>query len=399
MSSMDGILAIWGGAFSALWCLFGLAGLRSALVFRTLRQLPAPEPPAWPRLTVVVAACDEEATIGPALTTLVGQDYPDLEIVVVNDRSKDGTGRIVDEVAAREPRVRAVHVRTLPEGWLGKVHAMHRATGIASGDWILYTDADVHFAPGTLRRAVAHAIHARLDHLAIAPEIEPVDLAHDAVGAAFASSFLFGTRAVDVSRAGSSAFVGVGAFNLVRREALARTPGWEWLRLEVLDDVGLGFMMKRSGGRQAFAVGLSDLRITWYESLPAMARGLEKNMFGAYCRYRVSRLVALAVFAAALLPAPIVALWAEPRPWLPVLGALAIALFSAGAVVVAVRTRRSILPFLLGGWGALVLGLFVIRSAWRVLRDGGVTWRGTFYPLEALREGQRVKLGTIPFFS
>ena len=81
-----------------------------------------------------------------------------------------------------------------------------------------------------------------------------------------------------------------------------------------------------------------------------------------------------------------------PRPWLPLLGALAILLFSAGAVVVAVRTRRSVLPFLLGGWGAFVLGVFVLRSAWRVLSDGGVTWRGTFYPLDALRAGQRVKL-------
>ena len=390
MTAADGVLAVWGGAFSALWCLLGLAGLRSALVFKTLRQLPGPEPAVWPRLSVVVAACDEEATIGPALMTLVGQDYPDLEIVVVNDRSKDATGRIVDEIAAREPRVRAVHVRTLPEGWLGKVHAMHRATEIASGDWILYTDADVHFAPGTLRHAMAHAIQARLDHLAVAPDIEPVDLVHDAVGAAFASSFLFGTRAVDVSRPGSSAFVGVGAFNLVRREALARTPGWEWLRLEVLDDVGLGYMMKRSGGRQAFAVGLSDVRIAWYESLPAMARGLEKNMFGAYCRYRVGRLVALAAFVAALFPAPAIALLASPRPWLPLLGVLAVALACAGAVVVARRTRRSVLPFLLAVGGTLVLGLFVVRSAWRILRDGGVTWRGTFYPLEALRRGQRV---------
>jgi len=386
------ILAIWAGAFSALWCAFGIAGLRSALVFKTLRRLPAPEPSRWPRLTVVVAACDEEKAIGPALETLVGQDYPDLEIVVVNDRSRDGTGRIVDEVASREPRVRAIHVTSLPTGWLGKVHAMHRATEVATGSWILYTDADVHFAPGALRHAVAHAVHAGLDHLAVAPEIEPIDLAHDAVGAAFASSFLFGTRAVDVSKPGSSAFVGVGAFNLVRREALAATPGWEWLKLEVLDDVGLGYMIKRSGGRSAFAVGLSDVRVAWYESLPAMARGLEKNMFGAFCRYRVSRLVALAAFALLLFPAPVAALLLPPRPWLPILGASAILLFSAGAVVVAARTRRSVLPFLLGGWGAFVLGVFVLRSAWRVLSDGGVTWRGTFYPLEALRAGQRVKL-------
>ena len=134
------------------------------------------------------------------------------------------------------------------------------------------------------------------------------------------------------------------------------------------------------------------MRVAWYESLPAMAKGLEKNMFGAFCRYSVSRLVALAVFALLLFPAPVAALLLPPRPWLPSLGAMAILLFSAGAAVVAVRTRRSVLPFLLGGWGAFVLGVFVLRSAWRVLSDGGVTWRGTFYPLDALRAGQRVKL-------
>jgi hypothetical protein len=265
---------------------------------------------------------------------------------------------------------------------------MHRATGIATGAWILYTDADVHFAPGALRHAVAHAVHARLDHLAVAPEIEPVDLLHDAAGAAFASAFLFGTRAVDVSRPGSSAFVGVGAFNLVRYSAFARTPGWEWLRLEVLDDVGLGYMMKIAGARSGFAVGLSDVRITWYPSLAAMARGLEKNMFAAFCRYSVLRLAALLIFAAVLFPAPVVALAIGPR----LLGGLALALFAIGAVIVAVRTKRPILPFFLGGLGSCLLGYFLLRSAWRVLRDGGVRWRGTLYPLDALREGQRVKL-------
>jgi glycosyltransferase involved in cell wall biosynthesis len=389
------LLAIWGGLFSIGWCAAAIAGLRNAVRVRRLQDLRAPEPSVWPRLSVVVAACDEEATIGPALATLLAQDYPDLEIVLVDDRSKDQTGRIADAAAERDRRLRVVHVTELPPGWLGKVHAVHRATAISSGAFVLYSDADVHFAPGALRRAIAHAVSEGLDHLAVAPELLPLDPLHDAVGAAFATAFLFGTRAAEVETPGSSAYVGVGAFNLVRREAFDRTPGWEWLRLEVLDDLGLGLMMKNSGGRSAFAIGLDDIRIDWYGSLGAMARGLEKNMFGAFCRYRLKRLVAILAAGALFLPAPLIALLARPRPWVPAAGCAALALVAVSGAVLAARTRRSIVPFLLAPLGAAILGTFVVRSAWRCLRDGGVTWRGTFYPLAELIAGQRVKLGPL----
>src|SRR5262249_16039509 len=152
-----------------------------------------------------------------------------------------------------------VHVRELPAGWLGKVHALDRGVAASSGAWILFTDADVHFAPGALSRAVAFAESRGIDHLAIAPELHARSLAQDVVSPAFASAYMIGTRAVDAERGSSRACVGVGAFNLVRREALDRTPGFSWLRLEVLDDVGLGLMLKNAGARSAFAIGLGGV--------------------------------------------------------------------------------------------------------------------------------------------
>lgn len=386
------VLAAYSGLFSAAWIAVCLAGLRSSLLFKTLRQLDAPAPVPWPKLSVIVTACDEEATIGPALRTLLAQDYPDLEIVVVDDRSRDATGRIVDEAKAENPRLQVVHITELPKGWLGKVHAMHRGTRIATGEWILYTDADIHFKPGALKRAIAYVAARGLDHFAIAPELDAMGPLHDAVAGAFASSFLFGTRAVDVERPGSSAYVGVGAFNLVRRAAFDRTPGWGWLRLEILDDIGLGYMMKRSGARSGFAIGLDDVTIAWYGSLGEMAKGLEKNLFGALCRYSVARLVGVLTIGALALPAPFVALFARPRPWLPILGVAALVTFAAAALISALRTRRSPVPFLIGPIGTAVLGVFLLRSAWTILRNDGVTWRGTKYPLAELREGQRVKI-------
>jgi len=384
-------LAAWAAATSIVWCLLVVYGMRGSFRLRAFRDLTADDPAVWPKLSVIVPACDEEDTIGPALATLRAQDYPDLQIVVVDDRSKDATGRIADEAASRDARVTSVHVRELPPGWLGKVHALDRGREAARGAWLLFTDADVHFAPGALRRAIAYAEARGIDHLAVAPDLIVSSFAQDVVTMAFATAYMIGTRADAVSRPGSSAYAGVGAFNLVRRAVLDRTPGFSWLRLEVLDDVGLGLMLKKAGGRAAFAIGLGEVTITWYRSLAAMARGLEKNMFGAFCRYRASRLVAIVAAGALFVPGPIVALAAWPSPvfWL---GASAVALVLLNAALLAIRTRRAFLAYALAPVGMVALLALVVRSAWRCLKDGGVTWRGTFYPLRELREGQRVLL-------
>lgn len=385
-------LSIWAGLFTAVWLAAGVYGLRVALRFKTIGDLEAPEPLAWPRLSVVVAARDEAGAIGSALATLLASDYPELEIVVVDDRSRDGTGRIVDEIAAGDPRLRAVHVTELPEGWLGKVHALDRGYAATTGEFVLFTDADVHFAPAALRRVVAHAVAREVDHVAVAPELLSRGFLQDALSAAFMTSFLVGTLAAEADRPGSRAYVGVGAFNLVRRSAFERTPGFAWLRLEILDDLGLGLMMKRSGAKATLAIGVGDVTIAWYPSLRAMAQGLDKNLFGAVCRYSAARLAAFLVFAALFLPAPFVALAAAPAPWLPAVGVAAMVLGTAVAGILAFRTRRSIVPFLFAPAGGALLVALVVRSGWRCLRGGGVRWRDTFYPIAALREGQRVKL-------
>ena len=217
-------------------------------------QLSFTAPPEWPRLSVVIPACNEAEHIAGAVASLLGQDYPDFEIIVIDDRSSDGTGEIVDGLAAADHRVRALHVTALPEGWLGKVHALERGVEVATGDWLLFTDADVQFAPGTLSRAVGFAVDQRIDHLAIAPLAVQRSLWLDVAVHAFTLLFIIATRAAGINRPGSRAFVGVGAFNLVRRSALARTLGFSWLRLEPCDDVGLGLLIKRAGGRSFFAI-------------------------------------------------------------------------------------------------------------------------------------------------
>lgn len=390
--SAEAWLAWWGGISAAAWILVNLAGLRAALRMRRLRDLAPPAPARWPRLTVVVAARDEEATLGAALASVLAADYPDLEVVVVNDRSSDATGAVAEALAARDPRVRAIHVDRLPEGWLGKVHALHVGTEAATGAWLLYTDADVHLGTGALRRAVGFALERGLDHFAVAPEVRVPGFWQEVATNAFATGFMLGTRAVDVERPGPTPFVGVGAFNLVRRAALDRTPGFAWLRMEVVDDIGLGMMLKHAGARASFALGLGEVEIEWYGSLRGMMRGLEKNMFGGFARYSYVRVLAILAFVAVFLPGPLVALLQPGSAVARGLGIATAALVLVSATVLKARTGRRLLPLLLAPAGFAALAWSLARSAYRCRRQGGVVWRGTFYPLARLREGLRVRL-------
>ena len=125
-----------------------------------------------PRLSVVVPARNEESELESSLASLLEQDYPNLEVVLVNDRSTDRTGEILDGVASVRQNVRVLHVENLPEGWIGKNHAVHTGATRASGDWLLLTDADIRFRPDTLRRTVTYAEQHGLDHLTLVPRWE-----------------------------------------------------------------------------------------------------------------------------------------------------------------------------------------------------------------------------------
>src|SRR3954470_6768743 len=170
MLTFPAVLALLAAAY---WLYTASNNLRIARRMPVLEKLSPPDPPRWPRLTLVVAARNEAAELEASLESRLREDYPDLELVVVDDRSTDGTGAIVDRVASRDRRVVPVHVEELPDGWLGKLHAMHRGLERATGEWILFTDADVHLVPGTLRKAVAYAEARGLDHVGALPSVWP----------------------------------------------------------------------------------------------------------------------------------------------------------------------------------------------------------------------------------
>lgn len=372
--------------------------LRALVAWRNLRNMvwlrnqPVPSESRLPKLSVVIPACNEGDTIGPALAAFKKVRYPDLELIVVNDRSTDSTGAVVDRASAADPRIKVVHVQTLPEGWLGKVHALHQGFALATGEWVLFTDADVHFAPDALAKAVGHALASNADHVTLLPELTDRSSVLqgcliDAVALFFAT-----VPAQQLMKKNSRSFMGAGAFNLVRSDMLRNVGGLQSLRMEVVDDIGLGLVLYEAGARTAFVIGLSEVSIEWYGSLRAFVRGLEKNTFATVgYNYGVATLVA--ILNLLTLRDLVLTPWRFGGGWFGVAAtaALLVAMVVAHIPVTRAAGRKP--------WFALGLPLaFAVmpwifaRSAFLAWRRGGILWRGTLYPLAQLRKGRRFRI-------
>jgi Glycosyl transferase family 2 len=364
----------------------------TALVVRAVPVLlrdRSPAPERWPRVSLIVPARNEVETLGPAIRSRLTDGYPALEVVLVDDRSTDGTSALVDAIATEDPRVRALHLTSLPAGWLGKLHAMREGLREATGEWLLFSDADVHLAPGTLARAVSHAEARRLDHLSILPQLRPATWVVDAALAAFGRTGLVMARVWLVSDPSSKVGGSVGAFGLVRRSALERTPGIEHLRLEVVDDLALGQMLKASGARSAVANGRDLVSIRWYRSLAELARGTEKA--ATLFDHRVLPAACWTASLAALELGPFVVALLAPLPFARWLGGIGAALLLGSTLWMCRFAGQRMLPAFLWPLGVVVNGVLLLRAAVLGRIRGGLQWRSTLYSPEELRAGRRLK--------
>jgi cellulose synthase/poly-beta-1,6-N-acetylglucosamine synthase-like glycosyltransferase len=375
---------------SALW--FGVA----ADWFRGSGRIPVlanlggtgSKPDDYPSVSVVVAARDEREAVESALRSLLEQDYPgSLEVIAVDDRSTDGTEDVMAGLAAWVPgRLRHLRVDRLPGDWLGKNHALWLGAGEADGGWLLFTDADVRFEPDCVRLAVRHALNEGLDHLALAPELVSRGLALKSFVAAFVLVFEVTQRPWRVSDPEAKESVGVGAFNLVRREAYEGAGTHGAVRMRPDDDLRLGRALKEAGFRQGVAYGTGTVRVEWHRSLAGAVRGLGKSMFpGVDYRLSAALLASLGLFATNVLPFFGV-FFARRAATRLLFGADVLVLFA----MYARGARRSGTPAYLAAlhpFGAAVLIFAMLRSTYKTLAQGGIEWRGTFYPLETLRRG------------
>lgn len=359
--------------------------LRFHLRFPTLREWEGPGPASWPKVSVIVPCRNEASGVEKAMTSLLDQDYPNLEIVAVNDRSEDSTGALLDGLAAKDPRLSVVHVTTLPGGWLGKNHAMHEGASRAGGSWLLFTDGDVVFEPDALKRSVAFATAHDLGHFVALPRFVAEGFLERAFVSTFAIALAIKLDPAALCVPKTWAYVGVGAFGLVRREAYDGIGGHERLAFEVADDLKLGLLLRRSGVAQGCLSSGAMVSVRWQNGLLASLRGLEKNAF-AGCEWNpaLAAVAILGVWSAALLP--YLPLCASVPGWtLP----LALAAAAFPILLVGASARRmsggSGLEGLVAPISAVALGGVIAWSTLLALVRGGIVWRGTFYPIGELR--------------
>ena len=342
---------------------------------------------SYPRLSVIIAARNEAGTIENALKSVLAQNYPNLEIILVNDRSNDGTDEILQKLAEKDPRVLIHHVEELPPGWLGKVNAMQQGFGRSTGVWLLYTDADVHFQEESLERIIDVAERSSVDYLCVVPEVQARQRLLKALYTVSLSGFFLATRIWEVKNQNS--FVGVGACGLVRRSLLSQSPGLPWLKMEVVDDLALAQLAWQAGGKLDVYWGRECLGVEWYPSMCDLIRGLEKNLFaGAQYQYWRALLGIIGILFVAVAP------WLSifSGNWLLSLTAVGafsgywLAWISGDKAQGVGWLERLISPLLL-----FVIAWALARSTFITWRQGGIQWRETFYSIADLRRGQRLK--------
>lgn len=359
----------------------GFAVVRGLASLPTLRDGGNPE--ETPPVSIVVAARDEARAVARAVHSLLDQRYPALEVVVVDDRSTDGTGEILDRLAAGRDDLRVIHVDTLPAGWLGKNHALHRGAEAATGELLLFTDADIVMRPEAVARGVAILERHGLDHLAVAPHLRVGSAPARATLTVFLGLFAAAIRPWKARDPNSDAHLGIGAFNLVRARAYRQIGGYRSVAVRPDDDVRLGRALKEAGLRQAVGTGMQMLDVEWYPTLRAMTRGLRKNSF-AVVDYRLSGVVAATALPVVFVFWPLAALFLTTglALWLNV-GVVAVNVATYAGVA---RVHRIPLwTALTYPLGAIFLLWIVWAAALRAVRTGTIEWRGTEYSLDELR--------------
>lgn len=340
----------------------------------------------FPRVSIIVAARNEDREIRSALQSVLAQDYPNFEVIAVNDRSEDRTGLILDEMRTSHPNLQVLHIANLPSGWLGKNHALFSGVNAGDGELLLFTDADVKYDPSVLSRAVGFITRHNADHLTVAPYIVPGSVPLSLAVQYFMLAFTVYMRPWKARDPKSRHFMGIGAFNLVRRSAYEKAGTFRRIPLRPDDDIMLAKILKRSGASQHIVTGQGMLSIKWYSTLRELISGFQKNAF-AGLNYSVLLLIASILGTVLLGIWPFIAVFVTTgitRGLYAGSCVLLMAMYAGGA---AIQKNR---PWLAPAYpvAAAIFAYILLTASARTILNGGIRWRGTRYSLQELRSNK-----------
>jgi glycosyltransferase involved in cell wall biosynthesis len=336
-----------------------------------------------PKVSVVIAARNEARKIEAALQSVLAQDYPNIEFIAVDDRSTDETGPILDRIASDTPRLRVLHVADVPAGWLGKTHALHLGAERATGDLLLFTDADVIMERSVIGRAVGFLMRGQFDHLAVTPQLRMPGTLLSMCGGTFALFFAAYAKPWQARNPNSPRHIGLGAFNLLRADVYRAIGGHRAIAMRPDDDMKLGKLIKKHGFRQDVALGRNLMSVEWYSSLGELVHGLEKNAYaGVDYSFLVVLLSSMALIIICFWPLAALLVTRGATWWLnlAIVALLAVLYIDTAQTHGAKRWHCVGTPIT-----ALLFQYIFWRATLKTLWNDGVEWRGTHYSLKELR--------------
>ncbi len=366
------VLIAWVGTF-----------FRTILNLALVRRLPSAAPDEGPLVSVIVPARNEERMVERSIRALHAQTYRNLEVIVVNDRSVDATGAILERIAAEDSRLHVIRGEEPPPGWLGKPWALHQGSRRVSGEMLLFVDADIIYAPQAVAGAVAAFQEAGVSMIALLPKFEMEGFWENVAIpqlAVFAFSFFpawFSNRTRIALLA-----LGGGTGNMILRTDYEAIGGHEALKESVVDDVALARLVRRSG-RRSVAYRADDLvSVRIYHGAREIIEGFTKNMFVVLGQSYFWTLVSV-VLGILFHVWPYVAAFMGDPVSIATVGVITV------TRVVLFRSLRYPLSYALWAHPLMVLfwGWISLRSAWLLGIRKQLVWRGRLYDAAQTRFG------------
>jgi glycosyltransferase involved in cell wall biosynthesis len=338
-----------------------------------------------PLLSIIVTAKDEEAHIEASLLSQFQQTYSNIEWIVVNDRSIDQTGDILNHLAHTASRMKVIHIKQLKEGWLGKNHALYEGFLQSRGEYILFTDADILFQKDTISKAITYFQQNELDHLTLAPNLKGSSFWTNAFISFFLFGFGFFKRPWKANDPSSKSAIGIGAFNLLSRTVYEEIGTHKNIKMRPDDDLMLGSMIKQAGKKQHLALALNHLQVEWYPNLRSALIGLEKNTFaGLFYSYFMVLFAISGLFLSQLFP--FIGSFATTGTTQLTFALSILMLFLAYNETANKMAKGANIYLTVFPVTVLLFIYSIARATILTLYRGGIIWRGTFYPLKQLKK-------------
>ena len=369
-----------------LYCL--IRSVRAVKLMDRFNYRPLADPP---KVSVIMTACNEEVSIGKALAARIQDTYPNIEFIIINDRSTDRTLEIIKEVSKDDSRVKVVDIAELPQGWLGKLNALQKGVEASTGEWLLFSDADIVVSDGVMEQVMSYAVTNDLHHVAMLPSFYPISFLADAGVSAIIRTVIFGSQPWKIGKKDSDWATGSGSFNLVKRSMLEKIGGFESIKMDVIDDLALGQKLAKAGARPGIIFGRKLVNVKWYDSTKDLFNGVGRTLFAGMGRFSGLRLTLIALFPYFFDMLPYF-LFLSDSVYIRTVSILTIIVSATVEYSLNIYLGHSVVSVLFPPIGHTMAFLICIYASVVNSIRGGINWKGTFYGSETLKDEMNFSL-------